>query len=161
MNIKTIILLTIFIAISVSPSIAQWERPTTGYTNAEVTLPSKELGVLLNQARLQNSRQALTQSEELTRAAQKHADDMRAKNYFSHTGQNGSSHFQRIEEENYTACYTAENIAKGQKTPAAVMNGWMNSKGHRTNNLSTKAREYGIGRTANIWVLVFASKCKA
>ena len=78
MNIKTIILLALFFTISTSPSIAQWERPTTGYTNAQATPSTKELGVLLNQARLQNSCQALTQSEELTRAAQKHAEDMRA-----------------------------------------------------------------------------------
>jgi len=161
MKMKIIILLAMFIMMNTSSGIAQWEYPTASYNNAKAMTSSEELGILLNQERLQNSRQALTQSKELTMVAQKHADDMRVKNYFSHTGLNGSSHQQRIKEAHYTACYTAENIAKGQKTPAAVMNGWMNSKGHRTNNLSMRAKEYGIGKSANIWVLVFASKCKA
>ena len=29
-----------------------------------------------------------------------------------------------------------ENIAKGQKTPAQVVNAWMNSQGHRENILN-------------------------
>ena len=118
-----------------------------------------ELGVLLNKVRLGNAVQAIIKSEALTLAAQKHADDMARNNYFSHTGLNGSSHFQRIKAENYVACYIAENIAKGQKTPSAVMEGWMNSEGHRANNLSVRAQEFGIGQSGRVWVLVLATKC--
>ena len=38
-----------------------------------------------------------------------------------------------------------ENIAKGQRTPEAVMNGWMNSQGHRENILSESYTEIGVG----------------
>jgi uncharacterized protein YkwD len=41
--------------------------------------------------------------------------------------------------------YAAENIAYGQKTPAEVMKGWMNSSGHRANILSKNAQYIGIG----------------
>ncbi len=38
-----------------------------------------------------------------------------------------------------------ENIAKGQRTPAEVMKGWMNSPGHRANILSSSYTEIGVG----------------
>lgn len=43
--------------------------------------------------------------------------------------------------------YTAagENIAMGQRTPADVMNGWMNSSGHRANILNSSYTEIGVG----------------
>lgn len=37
-----------------------------------------------------------------------------------------------------------ENIAYGQSTPAEVMNGWMNSSGHRANILKSDFKEIGI-----------------
>lgn len=39
----------------------------------------------------------------------------------------------------------AENIAWGYKTPKAVMNGWMESSGHKTNILNKKYKSVGIG----------------
>lgn len=39
----------------------------------------------------------------------------------------------------------AENIAAGYSTPQSVMNGWMNSTGHRNNILSTSSWEIGVG----------------
>jgi hypothetical protein len=38
-----------------------------------------------------------------------------------------------------------ENIAAGYGTPDSVMNGWMNSTGHRNNILSTGSWEIGVG----------------
>ncbi|NLM13008.1 MAG: hypothetical protein GX209_04600, partial [Epulopiscium sp.] len=38
-----------------------------------------------------------------------------------------------------------ENIAKGQQTPAQVMNAWMNSPGHRSNILGTSYTQIGVG----------------
>ena len=38
-----------------------------------------------------------------------------------------------------------ENIGKGQKTPAQVVNAWMNSQGHRENILNKNYTEIGIG----------------
>ena len=44
---------------------------------------------------------------------------------------------------------SAENIAAGQRTPAAVMTAWMNSAGHKANilNCSSAAIGVGIGRS--------------
>lgn len=117
------------------------------------------VGVLLNQERLVHGKHALKPLAPLMEAAQLHADDMGRNNYFSHTGQNGSSHAGRISRQGYRACYTAENIAKGQKTPSSVMKAWMNSEGHRNNMLSGQGDFYGIGIAGNIWVMVFARGC--
>ncbi|HVI40280.1 MAG TPA: CAP domain-containing protein [Anaerovoracaceae bacterium] len=38
-----------------------------------------------------------------------------------------------------------ENIAKGQRTPDEVMNGWMNSEGHRANILNSSYTDIGVG----------------
>lgn len=117
------------------------------------------MGALLNEARTQHSQKTLEKSEQLTVTAQKYADDMADKNYFSHTGQDGSDHIMRIRKQGYKACYTAENIAKGQITASEVMNSWMKSKGHRVNNLSPKPTHYGVGHAKDVWVLVFARGC--
>lgn len=53
-----------------------------------------------------------------------------------------------------------ENIARGQATPAAVVNAWMNSAGHRANILNTSFTEIGVGYVApgNYWTQIFIGK---
>ncbi len=70
---------------------------------------------------------------------------MAAKNYFSHTGLDGRSPFDRMRDAGYSYSSAAENIAAGQPTPAAVVNGWMNSEGHRANILNCKLTQIGVG----------------
>ncbi|MFV0451363.1 MAG: CAP domain-containing protein [Propioniciclava sp.] len=53
-----------------------------------------------------------------------------------------------------------ENIAYGQTTPAEVMDGWMNSSGHRANILNPSFTRLGVGRVEGAdgriyWVQVF------
>ena len=51
----------------------------------------------------------------------------------------------------------AENIAKGQATPQAVVNAWMNSSGHRANILNSTYNKIGVGYVANgnYWTQMF------
>jgi uncharacterized protein YkwD len=51
-------------------------------------------------------------------------------------------------------CYKwkAENIAKGQRSPRAVVRAWMRSKGHRKNMMSGKYDFMGIGYCRGRWV---------
>ena len=129
---------------------------TSCNSNAKTT---NGLGDLLNKTRLEHALQAVQHSTLLATAAQMHAEDMDRNHYFSHTGLNGSTHKRRIKDTGYTACYTAENIAVGQRTAADVIKAWMNSPGHRKNNLSHRAQEYGIGKAGKVWVLVLAAGC--
>ncbi len=115
-----------------------------------------DVGSLLNARRAENGLPALTPSAQLAAAAQVHAQDMVSNRFFSHTGSDNSSVGQRVRAQGYGYCFVAENIAQGQPTPDAVMQSWMNSSGHRANNLSRLAVEYGSARGAgNTWVLVF------
>jgi uncharacterized protein YkwD len=87
----------------------------------------------------------LTIDVQLTAAAQAHSVDMAINNYFSHTGQDGRTPFQRIAAAGYTFSVAAENIAAGQRTPTDVVAGWMNSAGHRANILNCTLMQIGVG----------------
>ena len=51
--------------------------------------------------------------------------------------------------------WMGENIAKGYRSPAAVVRGWMHSKGHRANILSRKYNHLGVGYYKGCWVQTF------
>ncbi|MFD4658819.1 CAP domain-containing protein [Kitasatospora sp. NPDC058444] len=97
----------------------------------------------------------------LASAAQSHSDDMANRNYFDHASPEGYHADHRIEAAGYSWSSWGENIARGQKDPAAVMNSWMNSPGHRANILNCSFTQLGVGvRTGNNgpwWTQVFAS----
>ncbi|MEY7979636.1 CAP domain-containing protein, partial [Streptomyces pilosus] len=88
--------------------------------------------------------------DRLARAAQLHSEDMSANDYFSHTGQNGSSFVDRAKAQGHPSP-GAENIARGQSSAASVMDAWMNSEGHRANILNCSLNSLGVGVTENDW----------
>lgn len=104
-----------------------------------------EVLVLVNKERQANGLAPLTRAVELDRAAGKFAQYMGEAGFFSHNGPDGSTPSSRIKAEGYNGTTWGENIAAGQRTPAAVMNAWMNSDGHRANILSSSFKEIGIG----------------
>ena len=61
---------------------------------------------------------------------------------FSHTRPDGSSCFTAFKDDSTSR---GENIAAGYQTPAAVVEGWMNSEGHRANILNPDFTTIGIG----------------
>ena len=95
------------------------------------------------------------------------AADKRAKELtqlFSHTRPNGESCFSILSEKKYQVNYRSagENIAAGYTDAADVMNGWMNSPGHRANILSDSYDQVGIGYYYDVnapyryyWVQIF------
>lgn len=64
---------------------------------------------------------------------------------FSHTRPDGSSCFTAAKEFGVSFRTAGENIAYGYPTPEQVVNGWMNSEGHRKNILSASFSKIGIG----------------
>ncbi|WP_051830846.1 MULTISPECIES: CAP domain-containing protein [Streptomyces] len=97
----------------------------------------------------------------LASAAQSHSDDMADRNYFDHASPEGYHADHRIEATGYRWSTWGENIARGQKDPAAVMDAWMNSPGHRANILNCAFKQLGVGvRTGSggpWWTQVFAA----
>ncbi|PNY80447.1 CAP domain-containing protein [Deinococcus koreensis] len=90
---------------------------------------------------------ALTPNAKLAQAAQAHAADMAAKNYFSHTSQDGRTLRERIDATGYSWSAIGENIAAGQATPDEVVQGWLGSPGHCRNIMNPTFRELGVGYT--------------
>jgi len=68
---------------------------------------------------------------------------MRDRNFFSHVNPDGLDPFDRAAHAGLEA--HAENIAYGQPDPAAVMDAWMNSAGHRANILDCSLTRLGVG----------------
>lgn len=90
----------------------------------------------------------LSYSEALTAAARRHSQDMGDRNYFDHTTPDGIKFYERIADAGYDYQTCGENIAAGYPTPAAVVDGWMNSDGHRANILDPDYCDIGVGYAA-------------
>ena len=101
---------------------------------------------------------AVVWNDKLAKAAYDHSADMKANDYFSHTGLNGSTAGQRITAVGYTCKTYGENIANGYTTEQAVMTGWLNSEGHCKNIMNGNFKEMGAGRQDNYWTQVFGAK---
>jgi uncharacterized protein YkwD len=86
------------------------------------------------------------------------AMDMYKNNYFSHTSPTYGSPFDMMKTYNISFRAAGENIAKGQTSPAQVMNSWMNSSGHKANILSKNYTHIGVGYVNGIWVQEFIGK---
>ena len=74
-----------------------------------------------------------------------HCVDMDVRDFFAHTNPDGESPGDRLAAAGITGVGWGENIAWGYPSPEAVMDGWMNSAGHRTNILNPGWTHLGIG----------------
>ena len=129
-------------------------------TDSTVLNYEKEVVRLVNEIRAENGLQALTYDWELSRVARYKSKDMKVSGYFSHTSPTYGSPFQMIKNFGITYRSAGENIAKGYATPQAVVNGWMNSSGHRANILNASFNRIGVGYVAggNYWTQMFIQK---
>lgn len=116
---------------------------TSGSSNLSAN--AQEVVKLVNKERNAAGLPALTENSRLSEAAQAKAEDMMKNGYFSHTSPVYGSPFEMMRTFGITYKAAGENIAKGQKTPAAVMDGWMSSSGHRANILNASYEQIGVG----------------
>ena len=100
---------------------------------------------LTNAERTSRGLPALTWSNELAAAALQHSEDMRDNGIFSHTGSNGSSLRSRVDNQGWPWRALGENIASSPRTPESVVQGWMDSTGHRENILNPSFTHIGVG----------------
>jgi hypothetical protein len=100
---------------------------------------------LVNVEREARNLHPLGYSEELTVAARRHSQDMGDQNYFDHTSLDGRKFSERIADAGYDYQTCGENIAAGYAIPAAVVDGWMQSEGHRANILDPGYCDIGVG----------------
>lgn len=106
----------------------------------------------VNIERSNNGLTALKFDATLADIARSHSNDMLTNNYFNHTNLSGCSTSCRITNAGYSWRGVGENIymMSGYKlsadaTAEKIVQGWMNSPGHRANILSHTFTHQGIG----------------
>ena len=141
-------------------------NPDLIYPGQVLTIPQPDSSVrsfeqevirLVNEQRVKNGLNPLTENWELSRVARYKSQDMVDNRYFSHTSPTYGSPFQMIRAFGISFRQAGENIAYGQRTPQAVVNAWMNSSGHRANILNASYTQIGVGYVAagNYWTQMF------
>ena len=98
---------------------------------------------MVNSERAKYGLSSLAQDKCATEAAHLRAKEIVKS--FSHTRPDGRSCFTAAKELGVSYRSAGENIAYGYPTPQKVVEGWMNSEGHRKNILSTSFNKIGIG----------------
>jgi uncharacterized protein YkwD len=129
-------------------------RPITPPPVTAVAAPAVNLEALsddlfdrTNTARRNAGLTGLLRSVNLMSAAQIQADQMVKAGRMEHElpGQDYPTLRSRFAAVQYAARAAGENIAEGQRTPAAVVTAWMDSSKHRANILSKEYTELGTG----------------
>lgn len=132
---------------------------TAGSTPVEEETPAEDTGSepadtvaayeqevfdLVNQIREENGLEPFVYNEILAETARAHSQDMIDRDFFDHYNPDGKSPFDRMRDNGLSYSMAAENIAVGYPSPEAVVEGWMNSEGHRANILGG-CEELGVG----------------
>lgn len=125
---------------------------------------AQESIALVNQARTQAGLTRLTEDPVLGRVALAYSQRMANENFYGHVDPQGKQVSDRIAAAGYLAQMSAENIARGQPDPATVVEGWLNSPGHRANIMNPQLRAIGAGYAftptppySHYWTHVFAT----
>lgn len=134
------------------------EEPDAPEESGGVQEAAEAVASLVNAARRDAGLSELELDADLCAAAQARAQEIAQS--FSHTRPDGSSCFTILEEFGISYRAAGENIAMGQRTPEEVMDGWMNSIGHRANILNGTFTSIGVGyyvdgAGAAHWVQIF------
>ncbi len=135
----------------------QFKNPDLIYPGDVVNIPQQtqysaevsEVIRLVNVERQKQGLQPLRANWELSRVAQYKSKDMADKGYFAHQSPTYGSPFDMIKSFGIKYQSAGENIAYGYTTPQQVMNGWMNSSGHRANILNKGFEQIGVGIATN------------
>ncbi|QQS22807.1 hypothetical protein IPM19_04245 [bacterium] len=117
--------------------------PTVTADAAAIT--NETIVSLANSARVDAGMGELTTSGLLAKAAQNKADDMLARQYFSHNTPDGATPWSFIKAVGYKYTTAGENLAIDFTVAEDVQSAWMNSPGHRANILNKNFTQIGIG----------------
>jgi hypothetical protein len=103
----------------------------------------------INEIRDQYSLPRFAKSHRITQAALRHSNDMADNNFFDHTGSDGFTAGDRLNQGCYRWQSYGEIIAAGYTTPASVVAAWMDSAGHRGVILDGNLEDFGAGYAYN------------
>lgn len=98
----------------------------------------------INAMRMKNGLEPLQTAPLLQKMCQERADEL-TKSY-AHSRVNGDAWYTILTDYGIdTNCFAGENIAAGYDIPEGVVEGWMNSAGHRRNILNTNYEYFAVG----------------
>ncbi|GJD18147.1 Allergen V5/Tpx-1 related [Rivularia sp. IAM M-261] len=126
------------------------EKPQTTLSPQSANTAKIEAAIRLsiNQVRQKDKLQPLKNNERLAEVARKYSKKMAEKNFFSHTGIDGSTLASRVEASGIIYWLVGENLFKGTNLnePVSIaVEGWLESPGHRANILRPPFNETGVG----------------
>jgi uncharacterized protein YkwD len=106
----------------------------------------------IDRARAGRGLPRLRGNDRLERAAQRYAEEMARRNFFSHVGPGGSTLVDRLSDVGYLRSGMAWSVGEclgwgvsSAATPAGMVRAWLHSPEHRTILLSGAYRDVGIG----------------
>lgn len=100
---------------------------------------------LVNIERNKEGLSSLKLGDTLTQVATLKSQDMADNNYFNHISPTYGTPWEMMKQFGIKYTLAGENIAYGYGSPEAVMIGWMNSPGHRSNILNPRFGTLGVG----------------
>ncbi len=136
------------------------EQTEQSADNSAVSAFEKKVVELTNAERTQAGLEPLKLDVELSKVAGDKSLDMQQKNYFSHNSPTYGSPFDMMNQYGIDYRSAGENIAMGQTSPQEVVQGWMNSEGHRKNIMNPSFTHIGVGyvEEGNYWTQMFIGK---
>jgi hypothetical protein len=102
-----------------------------------------------NNARSSNGVTSLNLNDQLDAAAQANANDMAARNYWSHNTPEGNPPWVWVTDQGYAYQKLGQNLAAGFNDEQSTINGWMASPPHRENLLDPSFSDVGFGFANN------------
>lgn len=128
--------------------------------NGSISQEAKQVLELTNKERTKRGLSKLDIDPYLTQVAQEKSTDMKRNKYFKHTSPTYGTPFEMIQSFGINTSASAENIGLGYPSPEDMVNGWMNSEGHRRNILNENYTHIGIGYLdpGHYWTQMFIQK---
>ncbi len=120
-------------------------QPTQSATTNQIEIAVRQS---INQVRQNENLQPLKHNEKLAQVARNYSRQMAENNFFSHTGDDGSTLQDRVRAAGIIYWVVGENLFKSTNVPQPVrvaVDGWMESPGHRENILRPVFTETGVG----------------
>lgn len=109
------------------------------------SVAASDVASLTNQDRLEDGLPPLAVSPLLTEAAQLKAEDMAQHSYYAHTGPDGKTMLDWMNQVGYRYLNAGENLVIDRTTAEQAVDAWMNSPDHRANILRPQFTQIGVG----------------
>ena len=118
----------------------------------------KEIWEIVNKERAKYGIAPLKLATDLSFVARTKSQDMNDRDYFDHISPTYGDPFEMMTDFGLNYSAAGENIAAGYVDAADVMEGWMNSPGHRSNILNPDFKEIGVGVYSHYYTQMFITR---